>query len=81
MRLSPGGTWAAEPRPTQVDYTETVAVVKQAVAAGKQGQTDEALKHARQQSKIHTTAASQRITEHLRAALQKASAGFGPEQV
>jgi hypothetical protein len=77
-----GGAFAAEPLPTKVDYTETVAAAKQAVEAGKQGQADlfiqaaeEALKHAKRQSKIQTTAASQRITEHLRAALQKAKEG------
>jgi hypothetical protein len=80
--FSLGGAFAAEPLPTKVDYTETVAAAKKAVEAGKQGQTDqflqaaeEALKHAKQQSKIHTTAAAQRITEHLRAALQKAHEG------
>ena len=77
-----GGALAAEPLPTKVDYAETVAAAKKAVEAGKQGKADlliqsaeEALKHAKEQSKIRTTAASQRITEHLRAALQKAKDG------
>lgn len=76
------GAFAVEPLPTKVDYTETVAAAKKAVEAGREGKPDlliqfaeEALKHAKEQSKIRTTAAAQRITEHLRAALQKAREG------
>jgi DNA-directed RNA polymerase subunit F len=75
-------TSAVESLPTKVDYTETVAAAKKAVEAGREGKpdlliqfTEEALKYAKKQSKIRTTAAAQRITEHLRAALQKAKEG------
>lgn len=59
-----------EPLSTKVDYMETVVAAKRAVEAGREGKhdlliqfTEEALKHAREQSKIRTMAAAQRITE------------------